>query len=159
MSEIRKNDIEVVTESAREQLPPPSSVSKAALSSAKVIVATESGPRKVDFSVVPSERSLHGTEDRARLDGAHLQIEVVQNFLRRIFRGGRYARWFEYSMVHPDESEAARPQLVVREQKRIALGNSDYAYMGDGQRMTVDGERPLVDEFVERHPDSFPAVA
>lgn len=160
MAETLKSDIEMVHRAEGSQLPPPAGVSRIALSSSKVIVDTPSGRRKVDFSVVPTERSLYGTEEDARLDDMYLQIEVVQNFLRRIFRRSSPAPSdLDIGMVHPDLGEAASPRLVVKQQDRIPLGDANYAFMGDGQRMTVDGERPLVDEFVGRHADKFPLAA
>ncbi|HEX5456568.1 MAG TPA: hypothetical protein VFW77_04340 [Candidatus Saccharimonadales bacterium] len=157
----KRFDYEVIPHTSRESkaLSRPESVSSVAVSNSVILVDTESGLRRVSFSVVPKEKTLQGTSGNAEIIGRPLAMEAGHRLLKRIFRGrSSPPSSLEIGIVQPAANESAEPELAVKEQAKITLGDEDYAFMGDGQRMTVDGEHLKAVEFAKEYPDIFPLV-
>lgn len=160
-SEMKRVEYEVVPRSGgtpKEQSRP-EAVSSVALSNSVILVNTELGMRRVSFSVIPREKTLQGESENAEIIGKPLAMEAGHRLLKRIFRGrSAIPARLDIGIVQPGRGESAEPELAIKECAKAALGDDDYAYMGDGQRMAVDGEYLKAVDFAQENPGAFPAV-
>lgn len=133
----------------------PASVSKLALSRTvsqmRIGKEGEEVSKSISYSTLPPSVILivNGTNASAfsRAEGANKKI-------REIEEAGEEARVGSIGIVQPDEEdgEQVSPELVVIEQGRAQVGEP----FADGQRMSIEGEKELVEKFVGEHPDLFP---
>jgi hypothetical protein len=161
-AEVKRIEYEEVPRSALDQEArnAPESVSSVAVSSSVILVNTHLGMRRVSYSVIPKEKILQGASENAEIIGRPLAMEAGHRLLKRIFRGrSATPDHLDIGIVQPAADESAKPELAVKERSKAPLGvNEDYAYMGDGQRMAVDGEYLEAVDFAKEHPGAFPAA-
>jgi hypothetical protein len=152
---------EVPRPSDKAARPVPASVSRIALHRSSVWVDTGGSKSQIRFSVVPNDQALENIDGVEEREEKLLCMEMGHYLLKRIFRGKpikeKTVGEAEVAIVNPVPGELAQPELVVKEQPRVLLGTEgDYAFMGDGQSMGIEGEPDAVIEFVNQNPDRFP---
>lgn len=135
----------------------PSSVSRIALNRTVRTIRTSDGPRAVQFSTLPSDTILLAEEGHDV--SLHRSGEDAN---KRLAKTGRNIEAGLLGFVHPGENddEKAKSEFVVVQVEREEVEDdpTTQGSIADGQRMSIEGEARLVDEFVQAHPDLFPAV-
>ncbi|HEX5796994.1 MAG TPA: hypothetical protein VFX86_01240 [Candidatus Saccharimonadales bacterium] len=130
----------------------PRQVSRVAESRTVTHIDTKKGRRRVPYTPIPKDYVIYGRKNNVRIL-SEAPTPGVLAWMKNII--GIRERQIGLLRPDSDDSEGAAPELVVSEQDRIPLGRGDYAFMGDGSVMSVDGERPLVEEYVQSQPKKF----
>lgn len=134
----------------------PREVSGVAESRTVTQVDTRKGRRRVAYTLIPKDLVIYGRKNNARVL-SEAPTPGVLSWMKKMVG----VKQREIGLVRPadDDNPNASPELVVSEQSRIPLAEGRYAFMGDGSVMGMDGEKPLVEQFVQKQPGKFPPSA